>query len=111
MANSTSEAKDYFMYRNYRSIWREIDNGNYYKLQAHPDLVDKINEKDQDHTPLFLACLRKNHQIVYYLLSMGADANTGNVNSYVLLYLFIEMILRIECCTFEYISIKYLYFF
>jgi len=70
---ATTEAPS--VYRAYKSIWKDIDNCNYYQLAAHPDLTSNINEKAQGSTPLFLACLRKCPQIVYFLLSSGADAN------------------------------------
>ena len=39
--------------------------------------ISNINEKQNGNTPLFLACLRRNFQIVEFLLSVGADPNIG----------------------------------
>jgi len=63
------------VYDHYESIWREIDNGNYYGLATHPDLNTRINDVEKGHTPLFLACLRKQYEIAYLLLQSGADPN------------------------------------
>lgn len=64
-----------YIYKHYKSIWRDVDNGNAHRLAVHPDLQEKINEKNQGSTPLFLACMRKNYPIVCFLLEMGADPN------------------------------------
>jgi ankyrin repeat protein len=65
------------IYPHYQGIWRHVDLGDLEKLAQDPDTDTEINEKQQGNTPLFLACLRKNVEMVHLLLQSGADPNIG----------------------------------
>ncbi len=69
--------ESYAIYKHYKSIWKEIDNNNMVALSNHPHLGTRINEKERGLTPLFLACMRKNYDIIHFLLQWGADPNVG----------------------------------
>lgn len=64
-----------YSYNHFHGIWKEIDNGNLEKLANHPNLLTSIDLKEQNVTPLFLACQRKNPSIIHFLLQSGADPN------------------------------------
>eukprot|EP01122_Echinamoeba_exundans_P003563 TRINITY_DN13646_c0_g1_i1.p1 TRINITY_DN13646_c0_g1~~TRINITY_DN13646_c0_g1_i1.p1 ORF type:complete len:632 (-),score=124.81 TRINITY_DN13646_c0_g1_i1:68-1963(-) len=67
-------------YRSYNGLWRDIDENDYYKLTQRQNIQEDINEKQQGVTPLYLACLRKNTNIMQFLLSNGADPNLMSRN-------------------------------
>eukprot|EP01119_Soliformovum_irregulare_P022792 TRINITY_DN785_c0_g1_i1.p1 TRINITY_DN785_c0_g1~~TRINITY_DN785_c0_g1_i1.p1 ORF type:complete len:573 (+),score=172.57 TRINITY_DN785_c0_g1_i1:60-1778(+) len=68
-------ASNYHAYTQYKSIWNDIDNNASHRLATHPDLLTKINDKERDCTPLWLAVTKKNLTIVSFLLQLGADPN------------------------------------
>jgi ankyrin repeat protein len=83
MSEQTDTEKSLSVYQSYSSIWRDIDNREYHSLAAHPQLLNKINERAYNgYTPLFLACLRQDTRIIKFLLEMGAEPNAGNTTIY-----------------------------
>eukprot|EP01126_Amoeba_proteus_P032719 TRINITY_DN3193_c0_g1_i20.p1 TRINITY_DN3193_c0_g1~~TRINITY_DN3193_c0_g1_i20.p1 ORF type:complete len:535 (-),score=68.51 TRINITY_DN3193_c0_g1_i20:360-1964(-) len=63
------------VYPEFHGIWKCVDQNMPIKLSNHPSLLDQINNKQRGYTPLLLACLRHNCEIVQILLEKGANPN------------------------------------
>eukprot|EP01116_Phalansterium_solitarium_P014079 TRINITY_DN315_c1_g1_i2.p1 TRINITY_DN315_c1_g1~~TRINITY_DN315_c1_g1_i2.p1 ORF type:complete len:591 (+),score=116.21 TRINITY_DN315_c1_g1_i2:144-1916(+) len=64
-----------YSYPHYSGLWRHIDEHDLQGAADHPDLERCINDKQRGRTPLFLACLRRDHEMIHLLLQHGADPN------------------------------------
>jgi ankyrin repeat protein len=61
--------------RSFTGIWRFIDFSDFGNLERDTSLHETVNQKQQGFTPLHLACIRQNYQIIQFLLHNGADIN------------------------------------
>jgi ankyrin repeat protein len=100
---ATDQPRNLYSYPHYKGIWKEIDNNSLVNLSNHADLESKINQYSQGHTPLFLACLRKNVEMVKFLLHCGADPNLGVCRHLIVTPPLIPVRRVQECCPFIFV--------
>jgi hypothetical protein len=73
------------VYQFYDGLWRDIDNDNLNALSFYEDLETLVNTRDltRGYTPLHLACVKKNYDIICFLLQWGADPNISKFYTFV----------------------------
>eukprot|EP01117_Protostelium_nocturnum_P016633 TRINITY_DN6632_c0_g1_i1.p1 TRINITY_DN6632_c0_g1~~TRINITY_DN6632_c0_g1_i1.p1 ORF type:complete len:601 (-),score=154.37 TRINITY_DN6632_c0_g1_i1:89-1891(-) len=62
-----------YSYRHFRGLWQDVDNGNLENVANFSLLSEQIDLKQQNVTPLFLACQRKDPSMIHFLLQSGAN--------------------------------------